>query len=63
MLTKLFELAEQSFQGWPAFEINDFTRVLVQCRAVVLGVIDIKTHVDYSLFHRRLPVNFSAVVR
>ena len=63
MPSELVKLAEQSFQGWPAFEINDFAGAFVQCRAVVLGVIDIKTHVDYSLLHRRLPINFSSVVR
>jgi len=41
---------------------DDIAGAFVQCRAVVLGVIDIKTHVDYSLLHRRLPVNFSSVV-
>ncbi len=54
MLAKLLELAEQAFQRRPAFEINDFTGAFVQCRAVVLCIVDIKAYVDYSMVYRRL---------
>jgi len=45
-------------QHWPIFEIDDFTGVFIQCRAVVLGIIDIKAHVDYIPFHKRLHFAF-----
>jgi hypothetical protein len=45
-------------QHWPIFEIDDFTGVFIQCRAVVLGIIDIKAYVDYIPFHKRLHFAF-----
>jgi len=53
-LLELAEQAEQAFQRWPTLKINNFAGVLVQCRAVVVCIVDIKIHLDYSMFHRRL---------
>ena len=38
----------------PTVDIQDCAGVLVKGRAMVLGVIDIKAHIDYSLLHRGL---------
>jgi hypothetical protein len=38
-------LAEQTLQRGPTFKINDFTGGFVECRTVVLSVIDIKSNV------------------
>jgi hypothetical protein len=52
-------LAKSWPQRRPTFEINEFTTVFVQYRTVVLSIIDIKTHVDYIPFHRRLHFAFA----
>jgi len=54
MLAELLKLAEQALQRGPALQINACTGVFVECQPMGLGVIDIKAHVNYTLFHRRL---------
>ena len=54
MLAEFLKLAEQALQRWPTVEINDDTSVFGKSRTMVLGIIDIKAHVDDTLFHRRL---------
>lgn len=41
-------------QHLPTFEINDYTGIFVQCRSMVLSIIDIMAHVDYISSHRHL---------
>jgi len=48
------QLAHQALQRGPALEIKDFTGIFIECRSVVLGIIDIQADVDYILFHRHL---------
>jgi len=54
MLAEFFKLAEQALPRGPTMEINNDTRVFGKGRPMVLGIIDIKAHVNYTLFHRRL---------
>jgi len=46
MLAEFFKLAEQALQRWPTVKINNDTSVLGKGRTMVLGIIDIKAHVD-----------------
>jgi hypothetical protein len=43
-----------TLQRGPASEVDDFTAVFVEGRAVVLGVVDIEADVEYVRVHRRL---------
>jgi hypothetical protein len=54
MLAEFLKLPEQALQRGPTVEINDDTRVGGKGRTMVLGIIDIKPHVNDTLFHRRL---------
>jgi hypothetical protein len=54
MALQLFQLREQPLQGRPALKIDDFARLLVEGRAMVLGIVDIEADVEYVPVHRRL---------
>ncbi len=46
MLAEFLQLAEQALQRWPTVEINNDTSVVGKGRTMILGIIDIKAHVD-----------------
>ena len=46
MLAEFLQLPEQALQRWPIVEINNNTSVFGKSRTMVLGIIDIKAHVD-----------------
>jgi hypothetical protein len=54
MMLQLIQLREQTLQRGPATEIDDFTGLFVEGRAMVLGIVDIQADVEYVLVHRRL---------
>ena len=52
MVADFLKLAEQGLQGRPTVETNAYTGVLAK-GPPALSVIDIQTHKEYSLLHRR----------
>jgi len=46
MLAEFFKLTEQALQCGPTVEIHNDTRVCGKGRTMVLGIVDIKAHVD-----------------
>jgi hypothetical protein len=49
MVLQLIQAGEQPLQRGPASEIDDFTCLLIEGRAVVLGIVDIEADVEYVL--------------
>ena len=63
MALQLVQLGEQTLQRGPASEIDDFTGPFIKGCAMVSGIIDIETDVEYVLVHRRLLFSRGQVVR
>ncbi len=55
MTLQRVQAGEQSLQRGPAPEIDDFTGIFAEGRAIVLGVVDIEADVGYVLVDRPLP--------
>ena len=52
MTLQLVQLGKQPPQRGPAAESYDFTGLFVEGRAMVLGIVDVETDVEYVLLLR-----------